>query len=381
MSSFKPKSIKPKLTAEKKTLGELHKDNMEKMSLEEKLEYLSRAGELMVDYFDLTLGSYYDIESSQNNYTESINDTSVEISSDLKELNELSKKNRKVKKQPKKRRILLETNNQTSIFDYFAMEDSKDEVGTEKEIEEEKPKINISVLNDIYRNLLDIDQDYTKIKIQKIVYCANCNKEKILMLSEGCLICSECGEREGIIMENENPGHRDVINDKQKYPYKRINHFKEKLNQFQSKETANVPDNVYGIIYEELRRKNICYESLTMANIRAILKNNSLTQYYEHIFQIFCKITGSPPITFSRELEEKMTNMFQSMQPSFISHCPKNRSNFLNYAYVLNKLLKILGKEKESQLFTLLKNKDKLRDQDAVWKKICADMKWKYHPS
>jgi hypothetical protein len=57
--------------------------------------------------------------------------------------------------------------------------------------------------------------------------------------------------------------------------------------------------------------------------------------------QIYCKITGSSPITLSREVETKIITMFQSMQESFQKYKADERSNFLSYSYVLNKLFKI----------------------------------------
>jgi hypothetical protein len=69
------------------------------------------------------------------------------------------------------------------------------------------------------------------------------------------------------------------------------------------------------------------------------------------------------------------------MQESFQKYCPRHRSNFLSYSYVLNKLFRIVGLEKHSRFFGLLKSKEKLRDQDAIWAKICKDMKWKFFSS
>ena len=34
-----------------------------------------------------------------------------------------------------------------------------------------------------------------------------------------------------------------------------------------------------------------------------------------------------------------------------------------------------------AKFFNLLKSKDKLRDQDLVWHKICDDMGWDYYAS
>ena len=46
------------------------------------------------------------------------------------------------------------------------------------------------------------------------------------------------------------------------------------------------------------------------------------------------------------ELEEKLKLMFREIQAPFTKHCPKERKNFLSYAYVLYKFLEILGENK-----------------------------------
>ena len=113
-------------------------------------------------------------------------------------------------------------------------------------------------------------------------------------------------------------------------------------------------------------------------DIKKILKKNKLHDYYEHLQQLYCIISGKPPITLTREIEEKLISMFNDMQDSFKRHKPQGRSNFLNYSYTLNRLFNILDMPEHSKFFNLLKSKDKLKDQDNVWKKICADMNWDY---
>jgi Poxvirus Late Transcription Factor VLTF3 like len=430
MSTFKHRPNKIKHLSVVTTLDELHKENMSKFSSNsEKLEYISKTGDLLIKYYDLVAGSYYNSDSTgeiddntnlnsvtQQNDNDNDNDndsansnendnekntedevnidteisvTTTDISQELKKLNELSKKGRKAKKQIKKRRTDLGARNCKTILQYFPsaddddnkIVDETDKLEDSDDLQQFEQNINRASLQDIYLSLLDKDYACTKSKKTKLAHCSQCNKEKILVPAEGCLICNDCGEREPIIMENETSGHKDTVNDKQKYPYKKINHLREKMNQFQSKESANVPDFIYDIIYKALKKRRIQKENCTSPEIKKILKENRLTEYYEHLPQIYCKVTGKPPMTFSRDTEEKIANMFQSMQQSFHRHCPRTRSNFLSYAYVLNKLLKLLGMEKESKYFNLLKSKDKLRDQDAIWMKICKDMNWKYHTS
>jgi len=156
---------------------------------------------------------------------------------------------------------------------------------------------------------------------------------------------------------------------------------KEKLNQFQSKENADIEQYVYDIITKDLKKRRIKAENTTPPIIKNILKKYRLTDYYEHLQQIYCKVSGATPVTLSRDTEDTIINMFQSMQEAFMKHCPKTRSNFLNYSYVLNKMFRILNMPNHAKYFPLLKSKDKLREQDAIWERICTDMGWKFHSS
>ncbi len=80
----------------------------------------------------------------------------------------------------------------------------------------------------------------------------------------------------------------------------------------------------------------------------------------------------------SREIEEKLRFMFKEIQPSFQRHCPVGRSNFLSYAYVLYKFCELLELDEYLACFPLLKNRDKLYNQDRIWKLICQDMQWEF---
>jgi hypothetical protein len=63
-------------------------------------------------------------------------------------------------------------------------------------------------------------------------------------------------------------------------------------------------------------------------------------------------------------------------------------SNYLNYSYVLNKLFLIKAETDNNpkmlinaKYFKLLKSRDKLKMQDAIWKKICSYNNWPFHSS
>jgi atypical dual specificity phosphatase len=78
------------------------------------------------------------------------------------------------------------------------------------------------------------------------------------------------------------------------------------------------------------------------------------------------------------KLEEKLKNMFRDIQAPFARHLPDDRKNFLSYSYVLYKFCELLGEDDFLPCFPLLKSKEKLYQQDVIWKKICEELQWEY---
>lgn len=115
--------------------------------------------------------------------------------------------------------------------------------------------------------------------------------------------------------------------------------------------------------------------------MKTILKKLRMQQFYEHIPHIISKMTGKPPPTLSREVEERIKVMFREIQEPFTRFCPKDRTNFLSYSYVLHKFFQILKMPEFVKYFPLLKSREKLRLQDKIWRRICDELGWDFHPS
>jgi hypothetical protein len=115
--------------------------------------------------------------------------------------------------------------------------------------------------------------------------------------------------------------------------------------------------------------------------MKEILKKLGLHKYYEHIPSIISKISGKHPPSISREIEEQLKQMFKAIQEPFIKYCPKERTNFLSYSYVLHKFFQILNMPEFIERLPLLKSRDKLRLQDKLWKQICDELNWTFFPS
>jgi len=145
---------------------------------------------------------------------------------------------------------------------------------------------------------------------------------------------------------------------------------------------AIIPDDIFEKILTEIKKEKITdLKKITYLKMRDILKRLRINKYYEHINYIINRINGIPTPQFSPELEDKLCNMFRSIQAPFLKHCPKDRKNFLSYSYVLYKFFQILGLNEYLKYFPLLKSREKLYIQDQIWKKICIDLNYEIIPS
>jgi len=292
-----------------------------------------------------------------------------------------------------KKNTFKKTNNPTdvkSVMEYFKSNtDTSSESGDDNNGEKEKPKVKPK--NKVYHSRANIYDQYMsktdknfvlKNEGSNIDICKDCGIEKTLYISDGKLICNSCGEETTILVDSDKPSYKDPPREVSYFAYKRINHFNEWLAQFQAKESTDIPQDVYDNIIIELKKERIVNMSdLTPQKLREILKKLKKNKYYEHIPHIINKLNGIPPPIMSREIEEELRRMFKEIQLPFHKFCPENRKNFLSYSYVLHKFVQLLELDEFLPCFMLLKSREKLNQQDQIWKQICEHLKWQYIPS
>ena len=218
-----------------------------------------------------------------------------------------------------------------------------------------------------------------EIEFETFGDCPDCNTEMTFSSNEAVFTCTQCGYQDFVLIDSDKPSYKDPPREISYYAYKRINHFNEWLAQFQAKESTEVPQEVYDAIVLELKKERIMdYRTLKASKAKEILKKLKFNKYYEHIPHILNRLNGQTAPVMSREVEEKLRYMFKEIQPSFQNHCPKGRSNFLSYSYVLYKFCELLELDEYLPCFPLLKNRDKLYIQDKIWQKICIDLSWEF---
>lgn len=279
----------------------------------------------------------------------------------------------------------LENSDKNNIVKQFFSLNISDEsnnlIASETKIKDENfIKTNNHNFIDKYFN--NIDSKY--LNYDKFIYpsdiCSVCKKgEMVYVESEGMSICSNCSNSIKYLIEIDKPSYKEPPKEVCFYAYKRINHLKEILAQFQAKESTNIPDEVFENIKNQIKKERISLNELTNKKTKEILKNLGYNKYYEHIPFIKDKLGIRPPI-MSAELEETLCNLFMELQKPYSKYCPKDRVNFLNYYYTLYKLCELLNERSFLPYFPMLKDREKRIEQDQIWKKICEDLGWKFIP-
>jgi len=231
-------------------------------------------------------------------------------------------------------------------------------------------------LTSIDDNLLDINSF-----VQDTDVCKYCNKGELIPLEdEGIMICNHCYRNIQYLIENDKPSYKEPPKEVCFYAYKKINHFKEILAQFQGKETTLIPIEVIDNLKNQIKKERIHIQSLTYNDTKLLLKKLGYNKYYEHINFIKDKLGIKPPI-ISQELEDTLCNFFIEIQYPYAKHCPDYRVNFLHYYYVLYKLFELIGETSYLKEIPLLKDREKLIEQDTIWSKICFELNWEFIPT
>ena len=238
---------------------------------------------------------------------------------------------------------------------------------------------------DLYRRYMATcfpnETSYSKVTVSKNRnICPDCNVALINDISSGISICYDCGLTETYNFTKTPEWNSVESHDFIKpYSYKRTNHFKEWIVQIQGREGTFVPEEVINLLLVEIRKERLFNKSLiAFGKIKEFLKKLKLNKYYEHIPNIIHKITGNSQLVIDDELETKLLDMFNKIQEPFEKHCPKNRKNFLSYSYTLYKFFQLLKKDEYLIYFPLLKSREKLFEQENIWKGICSDLDWEF---
>lgn len=263
------------------------------------------------------------------------------------------------------------------VNSFFKIKKSENCAEKEETIYNDKYKASRQYWANVNSEVLNI-QDY----ITSNDVCQKCKKgELISQEDEGVLICNNCGVFVQHIIDCEKPSYKEPPSEVSYTAYLRLNHFKEILSQFQAKETTQIPDEVIEAIRGRIKKERITdLSEITYTKTRDILRKLGYNKYFEHIQYINCKFGIKPP-TMSEELIETLCVLFIEIQAPWALHCPSTRTNFFNYAYTLFQLCKLLDQTQFLPFIPMMKDAEKGKEQDTIWRKVCEELDWYFYPS
>ena len=402
MPSFKPKNIKNIIIPKKNiaTLDSKHKE-MTEIFKNENIELLPQ---LKKERTDLKLKLKIEQISLST-------DEKLDIQDRLKELKriicEISKKEKDYFlnnskyifdyfENKKKIADSLNNNKNSILDDFFKVKKAGGSSGGEREEGymsstintpfNEAENINTNMNKErtsVQKYLANIDETFLDINsfVVQTDICRSCNKGEMIPIDhEGVLVCNACSKSIPYLIENEKPSYKEPPKEVCFYAYKRINHFREILAQFQAKETTQIPDEVIENIKQQIKKERIGLHQLNNKRAKDILKKLGYNKYYEHIPFIKDKLGIKPPI-MSSDLEDTLCNLFMEIQGPYAKYCPDDRVNFLNYYYTIYKLCELLDQKQFLPYFPMLKDREKRIEQDEIWRNICAELDWEYIPT
>lgn len=380
MPSFKPKNI-PKALRDvkiKPTLDEKHRDILAKMNDDE-------------------IFTVPNLKKQRESLKRQLKNSQLTIEQDwdiLDKIEDISKQIKLLKKQ----KLNYYLDNSKHLFEYFEHKKNIENASSFDElpltsktqaaynffkIKCDNDKEIIETNNIVNNYLKNVDEQYLDVNnyIHNSDICQYCHKGELLVVEEeGILLCKNCFVQTVYLIDTEKPSYKDPPKEVCTYAYKKINHFKEVISQFQAKETTHISDEIFDCIRRQIKKERIQLSTLTYDKTKEILKKLGYNSLYEHIFYIKSKL-GIPPFIFSTDLEEKLCNMFLESQSPYSQVCPSDRVNFLHYYFALYKYLELLGETKYLSEIPMLKDRDKLMEQDEIWKKMCQILDWEYIPT
>ena len=210
-------------------------------------------------------------------------------------------------------------------------------------------------------------------------FCTDSNVVKTIDYERSTLVCTKCGlcEYYPVYVASYNhtmqPSRRKCI-------YKRSDNFKVILNQFFYGGKRVVPDDVMETIKDEIHNEtNILYNytiTIMIPILKCIFKRNELTMYEDSIYFIYFRLSGGSFPHITTKEYNAILNTFNVVSSIYDKYRPNDRKSFLNYSFVLKKLLIMLGKVEYAKYIPQLKTHSKQKELERVWELITKDPEW-----
>ena len=242
----------------------------------------------------------------------------------------------------------------------------------------------IELLEYIYKQFDEMEcelnrEEYQEPKKHNRYFCMDCKLRKIVDYERSTLVCTNSGLCEYYPVHVVSYNHT-MQPSRRKSIYKRSDNFKVILNQFFYGGNRVVPDDIMKMIRDEIHNEtNVLYPyeiPLMIPILECILKRNELTMYKDSIYFIYFKLSGGSFPHITTKEYNTILSTFNVISSIYDKYKPNDRKSFLNYSFILKKLLIMLGKVEYAKCISQLKTYSKQKELERVWELIIKDHEW-----
>ena len=194
-----------------------------------------------------------------------------------------------------------------------------------------------------------------------------------------------------------------------KYSYHPITHLDDTIRNAEAGEAALVPPHFLLLVMQELYRRGIKPEQVSIHDIRSVIYDNNKREHartapvaapsaaaaadgkpskkttksalkVDNAVQIYCRLTGRTPYRLSSYAKDQMRIMFFTEEPHYRKF-RQGRTNNLSYTYKGHYYCYLLGYWEMLASFPLLRGNANLQAHDVIQKQISGVLDWEFTPT
>ena len=198
-----------------------------------------------------------------------------------------------------------------------------------------------------------------------------CGGTYIKDYQQGFKFCELCGTTDMLLEYVPEHSYENGPYTRNNYhPYKRSNHLNERLSEFTNQNFKKpIPRAIYNLILRKYKK-----DQITPNLIRNVLKQNKLPQYYRAVNIIYRRCTGKTMSHITGNEISKISYLFSEVEYIFNQIKPSTRKAFLNYNFVICKLLQRIGRDDCIEYFKQIKSSKRKLFHIEMWKQIEAKL-------
>ena len=120
---------------------------------------------------------------------------------------------------------------------------------------------------------------------------------------------------------------------------------------------------------------------VTAIDVKKAMRKLKLTKYMENFYFIRFTMTEQQPPYIKREIEDNIVRMFMMIDRLWCTVEKDRRMSFLNYYYLIYKLLELMGQTELMTQVPLLKTRLRIKQHDTIWNQVCEKLDWTWLPT